>query len=516
MASPPRLERAARSGGSAGPRVPGRLPRANRDDEARPAAPLERLFAFFADTVWSEDRPKRGWKAALYRLCRISHLAVRGFVQDECIFRASALTYITVLSLVPLLAFSFSVAKGFGFYQPLVEGTVNPFLDRTFGTLTEETAVPPSPGGTHEVRVASARLLEIVGNVVQETRVTGLGAFGLVILGWAVIKLLGTIERSFNHIWGVQRSRSLLRKISDYLTMVIVTPIFLFTATGVTTAAQSNGLVKILRDFFHLGYFLDLLVTLLPLLSLWIGFTFVYLAMPNAHTRILSAIAGALIGGTLWWITLRLHLKFQIGVARYSAIYASFAAIPIFLIWVNISWVTVLIGAEVCFAHQSEPSYLRVASARPADHAFKELLGLRAMSRIGRRFMAGEEPWDAPALAAELAVPTRPLDEVLGVLVERGLLAENQGGKEVTFLPTRDLESITVKSVIDALKGTSGLVDLPASTGVDQEIDRILESIDRETERSESNATLHTLAAAAVRDEREKKPADTTRAKSTA
>ena len=225
---------------------------------------------------------------------------MRGFRQDECIFRASALTYITVLSLVPLLAFSFSVAKGFGFYEKLVRETVNPFLDKTFGPLSVEGGVEAVAGSTHDARVAFGRLLDIVGNVVQETRVTSLGAFGLVILGWAVIKLLGTIERSFNHIWRVQRSRSLLRKVSDYLTMVIVTPIFLFTATGMTAAAQSNGLVQIARQRLHLGSLLDLLVTLLPLLSLWIGFTFVYLAMPNARTRIVSAIFGALIGGTLW------------------------------------------------------------------------------------------------------------------------------------------------------------------------------------------------------------------------
>ncbi|HEV8112391.1 MAG TPA: YhjD/YihY/BrkB family envelope integrity protein [Planctomycetota bacterium] len=472
-------------------------------DAAEPRAtpePLERLLGFFTESVWGEDRPRTGPKAHFYRLCRIVHLAGRGFIQDECVFRASALTYITVLSLVPLLAFSFSVAKGFGFYQQLVQDTVNPFLDRTFGTLAPALPEAPSAGGTHEVRVALAHLLEIVGSVVQETRVTSLGAFGLVILGWAVIKLLGTIEHSFNHIWGVQRQRSLLRKVSDYLTMVIVTPIFLFTAAAVTTAAQDSGFVEMLRGKLHVGVLLDLLVTLLPLLSLWIGFTFVYLAMPNARTRLVSAIVGALVGGTLWWLTLRLHVQFQIGVARYSAIYSSFAAIPIFLIWVNISWVTVLLGAEVCFAHQSEPSYLRVAASRPADHAFKELLALRAMARIGERFLAGGDPWKPTDLAAAISVPVRSLEEVLAVLVERGLVVAVPSGKEDVLLPARDLDAITVKSVVDALKGTSGPVDVPASTSVDREIDRILASRNREAERSKNNITLRTLALAAPHD----------------
>jgi membrane protein len=471
--------------------------RASAADVRKHPELVERVLQFFGETVWAEDRPRTGPRAFLYRVFRIVYLAVRGFRQDECLFRASALTYITVLSLVPLLAFSFSVAKGFGFYEKLVRETVNPFLDKTFGPLSVEAGAEAASASTHEVRVAFGRLLDIVGNVVQETRVTSLGAFGLVILGWAVIKLLGTIERSFNHIWRVQRSRSLLRKVSDYLTMVIVTPIFLFTATGMTAAAQSHGVVEFLREKLHLGPVLDFLVALLPLLSLWIGFTFVYLAMPNARTRVVSAILGAVVGGTLWWLTLILHVQFQMGIARYSAIYSSFAAIPIFLIWVNISWVTVLLGAEVCFAHQSEPSYLRVAAARPSDHAFLELLGLRAMTRIGERFLAGGEPWTASVLAADLAVPERPLHEVLSVLVGRGLIVTSPAGKEEALLPARDLETITVKSVIDALKGTSGPVDVPATTGIDREIDRLLESLDGEMAKSASNATLRSLARAA-------------------
>ena len=466
------------------------------------------MLAFFGETVWDEDRPRSGPRALLYRICRIVYLAVRGFHQDECLFRASALTYITVLSLVPLLAFSFSVAKGFGFYDKLVRDTVNPFLDRTFGPL-DTGGLDAVAGSTHEVRVAFGKLLEIVGNVVQETRVTSLGAFGLVILGWAVIKLLGTIERAFNHIWRVQRSRSLIRKVSDYLTMVIVTPIFLFTATGITAAAQSHGVVTWMREKLHFGPVLDFLVAMLPLLSLWIGFTFVYLAMPNARTRLVSAIVGALIGGTLWWLTLILHIRFQVGIANYSAIYSSFAAIPIFLIWVNISWITVLLGAEACFAHQSEPSYLRVAAARPADHAFLELLGLRAMTRIGERFLAGGEPWTASALAAELAVPERPVHEVISILCDRGLLVTSPAGKEEVLLPARDLESITVKSVIDALKGTSGPVDVPATTAVDREIDRILESLDGELSKSTSNATLRNLARSAQAEEGDARAGET-------
>ena len=500
MASPSSMD----PGGSPFRRIRGTNYREPPREAWRPRI-FEPISKFFSETVWSDARPRQGPLAFLYRVCRIVHLCVRGFFRDDIVFRASALTYITVLSLVPLLAFSFSVAKGFGFYEPLVEDTINPFLDRTFGSTAPGAPVVATQ--SHEIRVAIDQVLTMVGGVVQETKVAGLGTLGLAILLWAVIKLLGTIERSFNHIWGVQRARSILRKLSDYLAMVVVAPIFLFTATAITAAAENKGWTDFVRETLHLGPLIDLLVRALPLIALWIGFTFVYLVMPNARTRILSAILGAIVGGTLWHVTLLLHIKFQVGVARYSAIYASFAAIPIFLIWIQFSWVAVLVGAEVCFAHQSEPDYLRVARSRPSDHAFKELLAVRAMARIGQRFLACGPPWTSDDLATELAVPIRPMEEVLDLLVQRGVLAVVPSGPEDAFLPARDLDAVTVKSVLDALKGTSGPVDVPARTKADHRIDGILAALDQELTGSVSNATMRSLALAVEREEAEERRA---------
>src|SRR5262245_2612850 len=160
---------------------------------------LAPISCFFSETVWSEARPRHGLLGFFYRVCRILHLCVRGFIHDDCVFRASALTYITVLSLVPLLAFSFSVAQGFGFYEKLVAETINPFLDSTFGPVAPGgVTVADAPAQSHEIRVAIDRVLGMAGSYVQETKVASLGALGLVILLWAVLKLLGTIERSFN------------------------------------------------------------------------------------------------------------------------------------------------------------------------------------------------------------------------------------------------------------------------------------------------------------------------------
>lgn len=473
--------------------VPEAPPR-RRHDESATHGHFWRVLRFFAVDVWTPERVKRG--GPFYRACRIGYLSAKGFHQDNCLFRASALTYITVLSLVPLLAFAFSVAKGFGFYQNLLRDTIDPFLDRTFGASAGLAPTPLLDGGSREMRSAIDQVLRFV----EKTDVSALGLFGLVLLIYTVIKLLGTIERSFNDIWGVQRSRSLIRKVSDYLAMVVITPIFLFVATGLTTAAQNSAVVEFLRERVGFAGAIEIVIKLMPVLALWIGFTFIYLAMPNAKTRWMSAIVGALIAGTLWQITLVLHLKFQIGIARYNAIYSSFAAVPIFLMWVNVSWVIVLLGAEICFAHQSEPSYVHVAQSRPRDHAFKELLGLRVMTRIGEAFLAGARPRTGVELALDLAVPQRELEEVIYVLVDRGCLVEALANHEHGFLPARDLDSITVKAVIDALKGTTGPVDVPASQHVDTEIDRILSGLDHELSDSRWNRTIRNLAEAGLRE----------------
>lgn len=470
--------------------------------------PLARIRRFFDHDAWRRDRVASG--NPFFRSARILYLATRGFFGDNCLFRASALTYITVLSLVPLLAFSFSVAKGFGFYEDLLKGTINPFFDRTFGPLggapTFVTTEPAAP----EIRSAIDRVLTFV----NDTDVKALGFIGLALLVFTVLKLLSTIERSFNDIWGVQRSRSLVRKVSDYLAMVVVTPIFLFVATGLTTAAQKSGALEELSQSLGVGHAIQTVISLLPFLSLFAGFTFVYMAMPNTKIRFLSALLGGLVSGVLWQVTLILHLKFQIGIANYNAIYSSFAAIPIFLVWINISWVIVLLGAEIAFAHQSEPAYAHVEQSELSNHAFKERLGLRALTRIGAAFLEGRPPLSASALALEMAAPQRVVEEVLYVFVDADILAVTSDGDEHAFLPVKSLEAVTVKSVIDALKGSAGALDPNATNSIDAHIDRLLVGLEAEAEGSSYNRTLASLAEAALRDgARGPDPALSTRAR---
>jgi len=442
---------------------------------------LSRGWRFLAQDVWSVDLDKLPRLQALaYKLLRVVYLTTHNFFEDKCLFRASALTYITALGLVPLLALVFSVAKGLGLYENHLKPKIL--------ALGE-----PGTEGLNEV-------ISSLFGLVESTDLRGLGLPALAVLMLAVVKLLGTIESSFNDIWGVHKSRTLVRKFSDYLAMVIIVPIFLATAIGVTSAAETEQVITFLKEKLRLGWLIESLAGLTSVFSMSVAFTFLFMALPNTRTRFTSALLGGILAGVLWQTAFTLHLRFQLGVANYNAIYSGFAVIPIFLAWVHVSWVIVLLGAETAFAHQSEPAYRQIAQSRPSDHAFREIVALRAMVRIAAAFLKGKQPLTAAGIAAQLGVPPRPVEDVLGVLVDRPLLAAAEGAREDCFVPAIDLEQVTIQRSLDALKGTSGPVDVPPQGAMDEELDRLLERLNEEMRTSPRNRNLRDLALEAGRE----------------
>jgi membrane protein len=486
---------------------------------------------FFSRDVWSRELTTlptfRRWA---YKTARVVYLAATNFVKDRCTWRASALTYVTVLSLVPMLAFAFSVAKGLGAYQKLREGTIDPLLDSTFGPGTRERgledfrpdvataevepetdqpnaaeattkdteqatgdeAPTASPETVATVQGAEVRdAIDTVLHFVQETNVGSLGAFGLIIVVWTVLSLLGSVERSFNDIWGVSRSRTLARKLSDYLSTIVLVPLFLVSATGLANMGRSAKLLEWLGlDVSRAGLSF---IVVLPVVAL--GFAFAYVFMPNIRVRVSSALLGGIVGGSLWQVFQVAHLKLQIGVANYNAIYSTFAALPIFMFWVYASWVTVLLGAEVAAAHQNEASHRQLVRARDYDQSLKRVVALRLAVRLARGFLAGAPPRSEEELAEELGVPNRTLDEVVVALRAGGLLTLAESDDEFgRVVLTRDPRRVRVQDVYDGLDGVAGPGDLPAADPMDQYLDRALRAYDTERRASPANRTLSQLA----------------------
>lgn len=471
------------------------------------SGPIGRLWRYVSRDVWRADDSRSNWaQRCLHRTVRVGYLTARSFAGDRCILRAMALTYTTVLSLVPLLAFSFAMLKGLGWYEDLRTGQIDPYLDELFGSLEPAPSVAlesaPSvlapaaePAGITQLRSGFDQVLDLV----DRTDVKGLGAIGLLVLMLAVLRLLSSIEESFNEIWGVRKARSWVRKLSDYLTIVVITPIFLVVAVGVTGAAQSAGVAEFIEKRLAMGALLELAMRAAPVLIGWLAFTLVYLVMPNRRGRLLSAAIGGGVAGVLWQLTLLAHIEFQIGVAKYNAIYAGFAALPIFLAWVQISWLIVLFGAELAYAHESEREYRGVATYEQRQHAFRESLALRAMTRISRAFLEGAPPVSARSISGALAVSPREVDDVLADL-ERGRLVVHvdladgvESSAGATFVPARDPGAICVMDVLDALSGVGVDAPLKARDELDERLDRILAKLGEEARGSVYNRTLREL-----------------------
>ena len=464
-----RNDPASGSGSGATPDLRGRSfahRRASRRRDAEERGRLRRsaysVHAFLTRELWARDfSTLPAFRRRAYGVARVVHLTLANFVKNRCTWRAAALTYITVLSLVPMLAFAFSVAKGLGAYEQLERETIVPFLDATFGEAgvpAGDLANPGSEGadaqgaavteGGAEVR----RAIDTVLDFVKRTDVSRLGALGFLLVLYTVVKLLGAIELSFNDIWGVRKARSLPRKIADYFSTVVMVPLLLVAGTAVLNLARTGYLdgegasgpgSALWRDISSLTL-------------VWIGFALSYVLMPNTRTRITSAVVGGVVGGSFWQLFQWAHLELQLGVANYNAIYSTFAALPIFLFWVHSSWMTVLLGAEAASAHQNQARHGQLVRSRDYDLAQKELLALRLVARVTRAFLDGEPPRGTVELADELGCPERTLEEVQAALEEAGLTALTDADADAApIVLTVDPGIVRIQDVLDGLKGSS-------------------------------------------------------------
>jgi membrane protein len=448
-------------------------------------------WEFLNQEVWSvELGALPTLRRYFYRLSRITYLAVRGFHGNHCMFRASGLAFITVLSIVPLLAVAFSVAKGLGAYDRLRSEVIDPFLEKAFESTQVAAGSEVLAEQSSNVRTAIDQVLEFV----QGTNVGNLGTLGMLALIYTVIKLLGTIEQTLNLIWGVRRARTWVRKFADYLSMVVIVPLILVSATAFATSMKSETFNTWI-DKLSLGSMWEQVIGLGTMVALWLGFAFVYLFMPNTRVRFRSALLGGIVGGTLWWLIQMGHVGVQVNVAKYNALYSGLAAIPLFLIWVYLSWVTVLVGAELACAHQNEPAYRQLARAREFDHPLKQIVAVRAMARVAAAFLHGDPPLRPLHMSASLAVPERTLTEVFERLVDANLLvfAEDEFADDAAIVPARDLDHIRIQDVYDALNGKVGPVEWAPVDAADRATDALRRTFEGQRSNTAGNVTMREL-----------------------
>lgn len=368
-----------------------------------------------------------GMKGRLFSFLQAAYQVGVSFGDHQGSLRAAALTYTTLLSLVPLLAIAFSVLKGLG-----VQNALEPLLQRVAGD-SEETIT---------------RIISYVNN----TNVKSMGAIGLLLLVLTVISLLARIEESFNAIWGAQENRPFQRRFSDYMSVVVVGPILLLVATSMTTSLQSQWLVKWLIEHTYLGDTILLLFRIVPYLFIWLAMTFLYIFIPNTKVHLGSAVLGGVFAGTVWQIAQWGYFHFQVGVANYNAIYGTLAALPIFLVWLYTSWLIVLFGLEVVYAHQYRAARRAKLQIQSQSGTTRDVLALSTLLLVCSHFRSEAPPPEALQLSGELGLPLNQLEELLEKLRNLNFLAKVNGNGS-GWLPAREPSAIMLEDVLTALRG---------------------------------------------------------------
>ena len=306
--------------------------------------------------------------------------------------------------------------------------------------------------------------------------------------------MLGNIENAFNGIWGVKKERSFSRKLSDYLSIMLICPFLLVVSSSATVviASQVRLIVEKIALLGVLSPVIFALLRALPYCILWALFTFVYIFMPNTKVNFKSGLIGGIVAGTVYQIVQWAYITFQIGVTKYGAIYGSFAALPLFLVWLRLSWVIVLFGAEISFADQNVETYEFEPDCLKVSHAYKRLLGLWITQMCVKNFHEGKEPLSGASLSHELEVPIRLARDILFELTEAGILSEIKAddNKVLAYQPGRDINSLTIQNVLDTLD-RRGINTLPVVEA--RELKKIADSL-REfkntLEKSPANAAL--------------------------
>jgi membrane protein len=413
---------------------------------------LNKTKSFITEDIWRlrrKDLPKS--KSIGLKFLRVILHAAKGFNDDRCALGASALTFFTLLSIVPLFAMAFGIAQGFGLEQLL------------------EDQITANIQGQEEV---IAYIMEFSKKMLDNTSGGLIAGIGVVFLFFTVIRLLGNIEMSLNGIWGVKEPRTWVRKFSDYLAIMVVSPVLMILASSLNVYIV--GMVREMTDSVELlGVLRPLIFFLIkfsPFLVLWLLFSFIYVVIPNTRVNLFAGLIGGIAGGSIFQIFQLLYIHIMSGMMSNSAVYGSFAALPLFLFWLQISWQILLFGAEISFAYQNVDTYELEPDAVQSSRKFKKLASLKISSLVVKSFVAGREPISESEIQDTIELPLRLVKELLFDLVRAKVLVEirDEMDKEITYVPATDPEKLTVGYVISSLENF-GKSDLPMHVDSDTE-----------------------------------------------
>ena len=437
---------------------------------------LDKVKAF-NETVWHtslSDISKS--RSFLIKQVRIIVLAARGFMKDKVQMRASALTFYSLLSIIPVAAIAFAIAKGFGLDQNLED------------LVIKELQSQPE---------VLNWLLKQTRTALQETKGGYIAGVGVIILFWSVMSLLDQIESSLNHIWQVASSRPWYRKFTDYLTIMLIAPVILILSSSITVFISTE-----LSDFISSAPILDffkpvisLLVRFIPYLLAWMALTALYIVIPNTKVKFLPALVSGIIAGTFLQLLQWLYIDLQFGISKLSSIYGSFAAIPLFILWLQSSWIIVLLGAELSFANQNLSRYEFESEALNVSNYQKRELSLMIMHLIIRNFSEGTKPISAETIARDLKLPVRLVRDILQDLGNADLVSVIQRNEhaERLFQPALDINKLTVNYILGRLDRRGEAHQIIVKSKEYNKVTMILDKFEKLSSKSDMNILVKDL-----------------------
>lgn len=429
----------------------------------------EKIDSFFMQKLWKTDTASVS-KAKSFKIkaLRLIYVIIKGFSEEQLILRAMSLVYTTLLSFVPLLAVSFSVLKAFGVHTR--------FLIFLYYFL--------EPLGDSGVDLS----MKIIG-FVENVKISVLGSIGLSALIYTVLSTVQKIESALNYIWGIKGTRGFSQRFSNYMSVLLVGPVLIFSAIGITTTLMSSTVMKNLMAIQMLGPVVYVISRLTPYLLITAAFTMIYIFLPNTKVRFRSALAGGIAAALLWQTIGWIFTSFIVTSARYSAIYSGFATLILFLIWLYWNFLTLLIGARVSFYTQ-HPQLLDAGSTiMTLSDRLKERLALAIMFLVGASFHTNKQHWHFSSLTQKLGMPSEFIAEVLSILEEKGLLVLTQS-EPPAYLPAKDLETITLNEIISSVRisgedthiSAKSLASVPEINGIMKHIEQAITlSLDKQT-----------------------------------
>ena len=394
---------------------------------------MRQIIRFFQTDIWRMATDDKSPVARLaVDILKKVLLAVRFFTAKRVMTKASALTYSTLLAIVPILAVVFAIARGFGY---------NKFIEVWF---REAFSSQPQ---------AADIIIGFVNSYLVHTKSGVFLGIGLLFMLYTVLMLVSNIEDTFNEIWQVKKSRSVFRTFTDYLAMFFLFPILIVLTSGMSIflATVANRM----HDFIMLSSAMRLLIDFIPYVLMSCLFVALYVFMPNTRVRVTSAIVPGILAGIAMQGLQFVYINSQIFLSSYNAIYGSFAALPLFMLWMQISWTICLFGAELCYTNQNLDYYDYDANAGEISHRYRILLCGMLMGRVCRRFAEGGRPYSVLELREATSVPIRFVTDLLYELIDAHMLVEltsDEKGEESRFMPAEDLANMTLGTMIDRLE----------------------------------------------------------------